>query len=194
MTKKTILYTSGFDSTYKPYILAALKRIFNDFEVHYHVLTDRYDDNFEYLKNQIENLNDQEIHLIGHSTGGFLSLSMYRLFSAKITTVHAINPALTLSKTLRRVRELLPEVTEKAIRFYSNRIETEEIANEAYFSKGQFPIHFYVGQNDEVIDIPYLDRFDIDKTFLDFGHRFDESLFDEMCNSIKKQISTDPRP
>jgi predicted esterase YcpF (UPF0227 family) len=90
MPTKTILYTSGFDSTYKPYIAAALRRIFEDCDIHYYVLTESYDNDFEYLKNQIENLNDQEIHLIGHSTGGFLSLSMYRLFLSKIKTVNGI--------------------------------------------------------------------------------------------------------
>jgi pimeloyl-ACP methyl ester carboxylesterase len=186
--KKAIFYTSGFNSTYKSYIAAVLSVVFEEFDTYYYVLSDRYDIDFEYLKQQINSSEYQEIHLIGHSTGGFLSLSMYRIFGDKLKTVHCINPALTLSKTLKRAEVERPEVAEKARLYVSENVNAAEILNETYFINRVFPIHFYVGSSDEVIDIPYLDRLSIDKTYFDFGHRFDETQFTTICGIIKKRI------
>lgn len=186
--KKAIFYTSGFNSTYKPYIAAVLNSVFEDFETHYYVLSDRYDTDFAYLMQQIATAEYQEIHLIGHSTGGFLSLSMCRIWGDKLNTIHAINPALTLSNTLKKTQTQRPEVAEKARLYVSKNVRKDEILNEKHFINQAFPVHFYVGSSDDVIDIPYLEQLSIEKTFFDFGHRFDENQFTEICEIIKRRI------
>ncbi len=181
-----ILYISGYGSEYKQYIDDGLNKLSNNNYIYY-VIKNDFKADTEYLKDVVENNTD--ITIISHSTGGFYSLILYRLYTDKITSVHLINPAINLYDCmvksnrydlyLKSCKDILIDEHNKNLEYYNN-------IN---------PINLYQGLKDDSVDLDYNFKFiknvigNIIK-YDNLGHRFNENEFNIILKRILKRIST----
>lgn len=181
--KKMILYISGYNSTRKEWILEDLTKYFPDEFINYYVLSGDYDTDITTISEIISNAK-MPVYIIGHSTGGFWALSMYRMFKDKVIGIHCINPALDIIDAMRKINGTYLSSIDRLYAEYSKNIDI------AY--KEKIPICIYQSINDEIVDINF------NKTYCllcaghlfdyTFGHRFDQTIFNELLKKIKEYI------
>jgi predicted esterase YcpF (UPF0227 family) len=179
-THLSTLYISGFGSSYKPYIQPTLEEVFGG-KVTYYLLKNVFTVDLHNLV-EIVNQTDGKIRIIGHSTGGFLALCLYRLHPDKVMEINAINPAFDLLYSLDRNEAAKDFLKERSI------VKANFKANDAYTKSDKFPVTLYQGREDDRVRIPY----NVDFTernggqvhWFDFGHRFTEEQFRQVLSLV----------
>jgi pimeloyl-ACP methyl ester carboxylesterase len=176
-----ILYISGLNSTYKPYIPAALSAVF-DQPTEYYVIQNVISADLARLQDIIA--PHREVVVIGHSTGAFLALNLHRLHP-KVRSVVMINPAIDLLYSLDKNNPDHPILNERSL------IEEFIRANEQFYFDGQqHPVYCLQGRLDDRVDVAYNAHFvqsaQGEMTFLEhLGHRFDEQEFGDLLGHVK---------
>jgi predicted esterase YcpF (UPF0227 family) len=176
-----LLYISGFNSTPKPWIPVTLKEQLDQNEVVYYVLKNVLSEDLKNLREIITQSQDNLI-LIGHSTGGFLALTLLREFD-KVIAAHCINPAFNLIDALDKNPD--------AINFLKERSLILEImqANADYF-KSPSPVCLYQGMLDDRVDIPYNEKMMLALAghvyrYPDLAHKFDQDGFRMILRDVR---------
>lgn len=175
-----ILYISGLNSTYKPYIPAALNAVF-DQPTEYYVIQNVISADLARLQEIIA--PHHEVLAIGHSTGAFLALNLHRLHS-KVRSVVMINPAINLLYSLDKNNPDHPILNERPL--IADLIQQNE---QFYFDGREHPIYCLQGRLDDRVDIDYNARFVQSAkgkmAFLEhLGHRFTEQEFGGLLGKI----------
>jgi pimeloyl-ACP methyl ester carboxylesterase len=177
---KHTLYISGFGSSRKAYILPALEKVFGK-RVDYYLLKNIFTEDLEHLKAIVEQVQG-DIRIIGHSTGGFLALSLYSAFPEKIREIHAINPAFDLLYSLDRhvdAKDFLKERPLVEQHFKEHAVLTEADG---------FTLKTYQGKLDDRVHMQYNLDFTLANNgafvWLEIGHRFTEMEFSQILELI----------
>ena len=176
-----ILYISGLNSTYKPYIPAALNAVF-DQPTEYYVIQNVISADLARLQEIIA--PHQEVIAIGHSTGAFLALNLHRLHP-KVRSVMMINPAIHLLYSLDKNNPDHPILNERPL------IEELIRHNEQFYFDGrEHPVYCAQGRLDDRVDVAYNAHFvQSAKGHMEYlehlGHRFTEPEFGDLLGKVK---------
>lgn len=142
-----ILYISGLNSTYKPYIQDILDVKFQT-NCTYYIITGNYDTDMTNLYSIIN--NHSEVFIIGHSTGAFYALNLYRT-NANIIGLNLINPAIDLLWSLNKNHPDHPLI--------NSNVSEAILLNDKFFKNKVFPIYCYQGLNDDRVHVEYTKNF-----------------------------------
>ena len=184
MEDKMVLYVSGLGSLYKPFIAAHLLKRFGR-NHHYYILKNKISTDLAFLESICA--AERKIHLIGHSTGGFLGLYLMKKFS-NIESAHLINPAIDLLWTLDRIPEAASVLAER--RLISQMFH--DITT--HYKDGPYPIFMVQGLLDEIVHV------DFNKHFIQhrghgfywptLDHRFDELQFEMLMDTFQNHFNS----
>jgi predicted esterase YcpF (UPF0227 family) len=172
-----ILYISGLNSSYKSYIKTTLDSQFKT-DCSYYVIQGDFQVDMKKLLEIVDGVN--EVFVIGHSTGGFYGLTLFRMVS-NVICVNLINPAIDLTWSINK--------NNPTNHFDTHQINKVKNDNDLYYKDKVFPIYCYQGLDDDRVNVEY-NRLFIKKCsgtidlISAFGHRFSEIEFKTILSRI----------
>ena len=177
-----LLYFSGFNSTYKPYIPEALQCIYTGQVVNY-VLTNVYSQDRAKIIELITH-SPTQVTFVGHSTGGFHALHMI-VSQANIASAHLINPALNLT-TILKDNPLAQNMLLEADLIDQDQAHIEHLLHPSHH------LSLQSGQFDDRIDMPFHEALfratPHAKYRYEIGHRFTSAEFDVILGDVGREV------